>query len=386
MSTVSRRPPSKSPPPPESDPFRYGWRYVRVTRPDGSVALDQVPLTLEDVLHPEVGDIIVQSDPHDSDLGYLKDVFKAQVAEDRTAVVLSDCQVDFNIPGVKPLCPDVALFFGVRRRIEWVSFNVAQEGARAALVVEETSPDTRVNDVVTKVDYYHRAGVPWYVIADVSYDEDGRRRIELILYRWRPEGYERIAADEHGRVRLEAVGLLLGLSRDPEDGFIRLACFDPATGQEIGDYAAIRRALDASQGLLADAERRTREEARACATPNAAPTRRPGPAPTPNAAPTRRPGPAPMPNAAPTRRCRPAPTPNAPAPTPNAPAPTPNAAPRPTQRPSPTPWPASVNSKHGPTDPVGWVPEPGASDRRNGSATRVRPIRASQAQAFTAPP
>jgi colicin import membrane protein len=263
MSTVSRRPPSKSPPPPESDPFRYGWRYVRVTQPDGTVILDQVPLTLEDVLHPEVGDIIVQSDPHDSDLAYLKDVFKVQVREDPQAVVLSDCQVDFNIPGVKPLCPDVALFFGVRRRIEWTSFNVAQEGARAALVVEETSPDTRVNDVETKVDYYHRAGVPWYVIADVSYDEDGRRRIELILYRWQLEGYERIAADEQGRVRLEPVGLLLGLTRDPVDGFIRLACFDRVTGREVGDYGAIRRALDETQELRAEAERRAQEEARA---------------------------------------------------------------------------------------------------------------------------
>ena len=174
MSTVSLRPPSKSPPPPESDPFRYGWRYIRVSRPDGTVALDQVPLTLEDVLHPEVGDIIVQSDPHDSDLAYLKGVFKVQVRDDPEAVVLSDCQVDFNIPGVKPLCPDVAVFFGVRRRLEWTSFNVAEEGAQAALVVEETSPETRVNDVGTKVDYYHRAEVPWYVIADVSYDEDGR--------------------------------------------------------------------------------------------------------------------------------------------------------------------------------------------------------------------
>jgi colicin import membrane protein len=68
MSTISRRPPSKSQPPPGPDPFRYGWRYVRVTRPDGTVVLDRVPLTLEDVLHPEVGDIILQSDPHGSDL------------------------------------------------------------------------------------------------------------------------------------------------------------------------------------------------------------------------------------------------------------------------------------------------------------------------------
>ena len=67
MSTVSK---SRPPRPPEPDPYRYGWRYVRVTRPDGTEEFDQVPLTLEDVLHPEVGDFIVQTDGHDSDLNY----------------------------------------------------------------------------------------------------------------------------------------------------------------------------------------------------------------------------------------------------------------------------------------------------------------------------
>ena len=90
-----------------------------------------MPLTLEDVLHPEVGDIIVQSDPHDSDLATSRPCSRRGSRTIRTAVVLSDCQVDFNIPGVKPLCPDLAVFFGVRRRIEWSSFNVAEEGAQA---------------------------------------------------------------------------------------------------------------------------------------------------------------------------------------------------------------------------------------------------------------
>jgi hypothetical protein len=38
MSTVSDRPARESPPQP--DPFRYGWRYVRVTGPDGTEELD----------------------------------------------------------------------------------------------------------------------------------------------------------------------------------------------------------------------------------------------------------------------------------------------------------------------------------------------------------
>ncbi len=49
MNTVSTsKPPSRLLP--EPDPYRYGWRYMRVEGPDGSVSFDQVPLTLEDVL------------------------------------------------------------------------------------------------------------------------------------------------------------------------------------------------------------------------------------------------------------------------------------------------------------------------------------------------
>jgi colicin import membrane protein len=261
MSTVSGRPPWK--PPREPDPFRFGWRYVRVVRPDGTEELDQIPLTLEDVLHPEVGDIIVQSDPHDSDRAYLKAVSKARLEGDPTAVVLSDCQVDFNIPGVKPLCPDFAVFSGVRRRAMWSSFNVAREGARPELVVEVTSPETRSNDVGIKVDYYRRGRVPWYLIADVTIEEEGERRIELILYRRTGRTYRRVAADDRGRVWLEPLGLWLGQTRDEQGGFMRLACYDPATGEEVGDYTAISRALAESQERLAESQERLAEESRA---------------------------------------------------------------------------------------------------------------------------
>src|SRR6516165_8904 len=166
MSTVSKSRPAKQPPS-ELDPFRYGWRYVRITQPDGTEALDQVPLTLEDVLHPELGDFIVQTDAHDNDRAYLKSVFKARLSRNRTAAVLSDCRVDWNVPGIRPLGPDVAVFFGVRRFIDWATFDVAAEGARPILVIEVTSPETRANDIGIKVDYYHRARVPLYVIADV---------------------------------------------------------------------------------------------------------------------------------------------------------------------------------------------------------------------------
>ena len=75
--------------------------------------LDQVPLTLEDVLFPEVGDFIVQSTPHNRDLMYLKSVCDSRLAGDPHAEVFSDCRVDWNLPGVRPLGPDIAVFTGL---------------------------------------------------------------------------------------------------------------------------------------------------------------------------------------------------------------------------------------------------------------------------------
>ena len=302
MSTVSDRPARI--PPREPDPFRYGWRYVRIVRPDGTEGLDQVPLTLEDVLHPEVGDFIVQSDPHDSDRAYLKAVSKARLAGESTTVVLSDCRIDFNIPGVKPLGPDVAVFTGVRRRIMWSTFDVAREGARPVLVIEVTSPDTRSNDVGIKVDYYFRGRVAWYLIADVTIEEEGERRIELILYHRVGRTYRLVPVDDRGWVWLEPVGLWLGQTRDAQGGFMRLACYDPATGEEVGDYTAISRALAESQKKLAEesrarkrAERRAQSEAKARARAERAraeaegPERKPSSGHSPRSAPASRPRP-----------------------------------------------------------------------------------------------
>jgi colicin import membrane protein len=70
---VSKSPASESPHARrERHAFRYGYWYARITRADGTRDFDQVPLTEEDVLHPKIGDFIVQTDAHDEDRIYLK--------------------------------------------------------------------------------------------------------------------------------------------------------------------------------------------------------------------------------------------------------------------------------------------------------------------------
>ena len=107
--------------------------------------------------------------------------------------------------------------------------------------------------------YYRRAGVAWYVIADVTVEKGAERRIDFIVYHLRGRRYHRVAPNEQGRVWLEPVGLWLGQTRDPQGGFMRLACYDPATGEEVGDYTAISRALAESQERLAESQDRLAE-------------------------------------------------------------------------------------------------------------------------------
>src|SRR5438874_620736 len=98
-----------------NDRFAYGWRYVKQVQPDGAEKLVQVPLTLEDILHPQEEDFRVLSDLHDEDCRYLKSVFKARLADDPHALVLSDCRVSWDPTGVIGYGPDVAVFRGVRQ-------------------------------------------------------------------------------------------------------------------------------------------------------------------------------------------------------------------------------------------------------------------------------
>ncbi len=264
MSTV-RKTPGQQPRPARRRPaaFRYGWRDVLITRPDGTEALDQIPLTLEDVLHPEEGDHILETDAHDWDRIYLKEVFSAQFDHYPAAVVLADCGVDLNIPNVRPICPDIAVFFNVKRHINWGIFDVAAEGAQPKLVVEVSSRSTRTHDFGAKFDYYHRAKVPMYVIADTA-GRGGNRRIKLIGYQYEPEAYKPIPVGSDGRIYLEPVRLWLGTTRDRRAGYVRLACFDPDTGDELGDYTAVNRALAEARAVAhADSEARAEAEARA---------------------------------------------------------------------------------------------------------------------------
>jgi colicin import membrane protein len=238
--TTAHRPPAPDPPP-DADPFRYGWRLVPRPTPDDPHNLEQVPLTLEDVLHPETGDFIVHSDRHETDRMYLTAVLRARLEPAGVAVTLSDVRIAWDIPDLRPHGPDVMVIPGVAERQDWSTFDVAVEGARPALIIEITLPETRANDLEIKVDHYARAGVAQYVIVDDARRRGGKRRLRLLDYRLEAGAYRLHAPDAAGRVHLVIANLWLGVEGD------HVVCYDER-GAAFGEYATVvRQAAEAAE-------------------------------------------------------------------------------------------------------------------------------------------
>jgi Uma2 family endonuclease len=237
------------------DPFRYGWRYIRRTRPDGLVALVQVPLTLEDLLHPEEGDHVTHSRDHERFRKYIANVLEARLQGDPSAVVLIDVRVAWDIPELKPHGPDIAVVFGVREQQNWSTFDVAQEGVRPRLIVEITSPETRQIDLFDKVDEYEMAGIPFYVIVE-TYTARRMTLRRIRGYKLEDGAFATLSPDERGWLWIEPAGIWMGV-RDNQ-----VECYDQA-GDLIGDYVDVDAARASEAQARAEAEARAAAEAQA---------------------------------------------------------------------------------------------------------------------------
>jgi Uma2 family endonuclease len=231
---------------PDADLYRFGWRDVYRKMPDGTTTCDRVPLTFDDVVHPQEGDVIPQNTAHDRDWIYLAMVLKGRYADDPTALVGSDLIIYWDVPELRHHSPDVSVMFGVRDpRAYRGSFSVAEEGVRPAILFEVVSPNYRNSDIVVKVGEYHQARVPYYVIVDREHEEDLPR---LIGYRYAPDGWVELQPDNQGRLYLEPVGLWLGTLEN------RVVFYDGLTGKELGDYAQVTRDLIAAEEAQKAAE------------------------------------------------------------------------------------------------------------------------------------
>ncbi len=231
---------------PEEDPFKYGWRFVKRVQPNGEVDFEQIPLTLEDVLHPEEEDQIPMRPIHALDCTYLHSVFRTRPLGPAVGYVSFDLRIDFQAGGVRPVSPDVAVFVGLNREPDpdRGTLLLGHMRGRCLLALEVVSPDTRDNDVLRKVELYHRVGVPLYVLIDQ--EEEGGTR-SLVAYRHTPAGYAPLPLDQ-GRLFLPFLDLFLTMHDN------RPVCLD-RSGRELGDYADLCRQLEESDRRAAEQEK-----------------------------------------------------------------------------------------------------------------------------------
>ena len=246
--------PPLPPTPPQQDetPF-YGRRYHRCHDADGREYLEEIPLTLEDVLYPQEGDEIAMRPQHRIECAYLTNVLTTRFGSDSSVAVLSYCLIDWGVADQRNHEPDLAIFRDVQipPDPQAGTFDLVASGGRIVLTVEVVSPDSRVNDVERKPVDYHRLGIPLYVLIDQQRKHGPRH---LHGYRWTPSGYEELPLDAGGRLLLESVGIQLAL----EDGW--LACYDADTGERLGDYQEIAEALQEERTARHVAEEQRRQE------------------------------------------------------------------------------------------------------------------------------
>lgn len=256
MSTVSPHLSGEALPPPPlppADPFFYGWRYVTVKLPDGSEDIRQVPLTEEDVLHPQEGDFIVNTRWHQLLCAYLGEVLREHFPDQQKMLVLVDVRVDWEVPQGWAHGPDIGLFANLTRPFSDTAgtFYVKQHGAQPKLIIEATSPSTENNDFTKKLHEYWVLGLPVYVIIDLPRKDDGV--IALYGYQRGKREYEAIAPDEKGRLWLAPIGLWIGVEG-------KTVYFEDADGNRLPGMTEFR---DRWQQAQAEAQRAQAEAQRA---------------------------------------------------------------------------------------------------------------------------
>jgi Uma2 family endonuclease len=218
-----------------TDPFRFGWRWRTVHLPGGEVLDKRIPLTADDLLDPQPGDQVGQSQPHWECLFLLAKILDRhyEVREDVTLAV--DLKMLWGIPGLQEPAPDMAVISGVRRKFDptRICFDVVKEGVRPCLILEVAAadPEVRRNDYEKKFEIYQRVGIPEYVILDPPTPLTAGRLL-LLGYRLGRDGrYRRIKPDAQGRLLSETTDLLFGVGEDGETPVI----FNAQTGERLLD-------------------------------------------------------------------------------------------------------------------------------------------------------
>jgi hypothetical protein len=259
---VRRRPAS----PGAEDPFRLGYRWRYVTAPDGREALEQIPLTAEDLVYPQEGDHVSQGLPHASFVLPQADAIIRHL-EDRPVLVTWDVLLVLRHDG-KTCSPDVGVIEGgVDTSKITGAVNLAAVGGRLTFVLEAVSTSEKEiedKDLKRNVMRYAKEGVEEYFT--VYPLAEGKAR-DLVGRRLEKDGYVEIAPDSQGQVYSEKLGLFFHVDAASEE----LVIVDARTGERLltsdeekaGRMEAERRLGEEMAAREMEAEARRQAEQRA---------------------------------------------------------------------------------------------------------------------------
>jgi Uma2 family endonuclease len=251
---------------PQADPFRYGWRWQRVRLPSGEETVQQIPLTPEDLLNPELDDEVPHSPAHFKLMHRLATILMLFFEPRQDVLVTGDMKMLWGIPGLAEPAPDLVVIQDVRKRdaLTQASFDVVKEGTRPCLIIEVVSPlddvEVRRNDYERKVEIYQRTGIPEYLIYETPAEETDC--LLVIGYSMGPDGrYRRIEPDAQGLLLSKTTGLLFGVDEDGQTPLV----IEAVTGRRLLTSAqeeAARKAAEAEVARLRAELERLKKDAK----------------------------------------------------------------------------------------------------------------------------
>ncbi len=244
----------------------HGAVFRPVEKPNGELIIEQLPLTLDVLLDPRIGDEMTQNRPHERFLGPLADMLERFLERQDGVAVFSDLLIRWKQLGERDVSPDLYVVKGVRDReaIE-DSFDPVAEGVSPCLVFEVVSQSTRsvkAKDEEENPPLFAKMGVEDLVLLYPPRPARKKKERKLRLDAKRLDATGRYRTNRPGPsgwILLDSVGLRLKVA---EDG-LRLLVEDVKTGERlltsVEEEAARRQAEEARQK---EAEARQAAEAR----------------------------------------------------------------------------------------------------------------------------
>ncbi len=211
------------------DEYYYGHRTIIEYDENGNSSFRERPLTLEDFLDPEEGDVYMQGTLHEDDVDRLKSIFRFHLKDRKDITVYSDLKIEWGVDGLPNPAPDISVIEDVKEpKKPRGTFSVPEEGVKPFFVLEVVSPRYRDADTDKKPEIYRKAGVSEYIIADPGLKGN---EISYTVYGYRLIGnrYVRIASDRQGRIYSQTTDVWVGVSESGD----RLIITDGRTGEEI---------------------------------------------------------------------------------------------------------------------------------------------------------